>query len=493
MDDAIAEGPRTFISYSWSSQEHEGWVLQLATELEESGVKVILDKWDLKEGADKYAFMETMVTDPTVRRVVVVCDRVYSEKADGRTGGVGTETQIISKELYDQVDITDQKQKFVALITEKDEEGKPYVPTFLRNRIYIDMSDDSLRAQNFDQLLRWIYDKPLYKRPDRGKPPLHILTESGISLGTASRLRFAIEALRQGRASALGAVNDYFDTFVRNLEVFRIEPQEGKEFDEQVIESLAAFLPYREEAVDLILAIARFQPSSEMYQAIRTFFENLLPYRLVGENPKLDDPSADNFKFILNELFLYAIAALLKRSKFNGVNQLTAQGYFVPTSSPEQSKGGYIGYTLFRGYLESLNHRNSRLQNVRQHNLMAELLRDRAKRTDLNFEEIMQADFILYLRDELTSDDKLNFGRSWFPYTLVFAPRWRSPFELFLRSESVTYFDQLKVALGIANKEAIERLLEDFANNKRQSLQFGMFDHLRPGTLIGIDRICTIP
>jgi len=50
------QSPRTFISYSWSSPEHEARVLQLATELEESGVDVILDKWDLREGADKYAY-----------------------------------------------------------------------------------------------------------------------------------------------------------------------------------------------------------------------------------------------------------------------------------------------------------------------------------------------------------------------------------------------------------------------------------------------------
>ena len=92
----VSEGPKTFISYSWSSSDHEKWVINLATQLVESGVDVVLDKWDLREGADKYAFMEKMVTDPSVRKVVVCCDRIYAEKADGRQGGVGTETQIIS-------------------------------------------------------------------------------------------------------------------------------------------------------------------------------------------------------------------------------------------------------------------------------------------------------------------------------------------------------------------------------------------------------------
>lgn len=95
--------PKAFISYSWSNPEHEQWVIDLATELRQSSVDIILDKWDLKEGHDAIAFMEKMVTDPEIKKVVIVCGRIYAEKADSRRGGVGTETQIISKEVYDKV------------------------------------------------------------------------------------------------------------------------------------------------------------------------------------------------------------------------------------------------------------------------------------------------------------------------------------------------------------------------------------------------------
>ena len=50
--------PKVFISYSWSS---DALVLELAQRLVSHGVEVVLDKWDLKEGHDKYAFMETSV------------------------------------------------------------------------------------------------------------------------------------------------------------------------------------------------------------------------------------------------------------------------------------------------------------------------------------------------------------------------------------------------------------------------------------------------
>jgi hypothetical protein len=97
-------GPKTFVSYSWSSPEHQQWVIDLATQLRENGVDAILDKWDLKEGHDSIAFMERMVTDPTVEKVIMVSDRVYAEKADGRRGGVGAEAQIISPQIYAKAD-----------------------------------------------------------------------------------------------------------------------------------------------------------------------------------------------------------------------------------------------------------------------------------------------------------------------------------------------------------------------------------------------------
>src|SRR3990172_12752343 len=98
------ESPKLFISYSWSSPEHEQWVINLSTELRESGVDVILDKWDLKEGNDALAFMEKMVSDPDIKNVAIICDRVYVEKANGRSGGVGTETQIMTPEIYAKQD-----------------------------------------------------------------------------------------------------------------------------------------------------------------------------------------------------------------------------------------------------------------------------------------------------------------------------------------------------------------------------------------------------
>jgi len=90
--------PKVFISYNWSSTVHKEWVRkELAERLISDGVEVTLDQWDLKEGQDKYTFMEKMVTDKKFVKVLIVCDKKYAEKADKREGGVWCFTETWTK------------------------------------------------------------------------------------------------------------------------------------------------------------------------------------------------------------------------------------------------------------------------------------------------------------------------------------------------------------------------------------------------------------
>jgi len=156
--------PKVFISYSWSNSEK---VIELAERLMANGVEIILDKWDLKEGQDKYAFMEQSVNDTTIDKILIICDKVYTEKANSREGGIGDETIIISPEIYGKM----KQEKFIPVIFEKDSNGKPYCPTYIKSRIYIDLSIEDDYEKNYDMLLRNLHNKPLYSKPALGTIP----------------------------------------------------------------------------------------------------------------------------------------------------------------------------------------------------------------------------------------------------------------------------------------------------------------------------------
>lgn len=475
--------PKLFISYSWSSSQHEQWVIELATTLRESGIDVILDKWDLKEGHDAYAFMEQMVSDPAIEKVAIIGDKTYSEKADGRAGGVGTETQIISKEVYDN-----QKQdKFVLVVTEKDENGKPYLPTYYKSRIYIDLSEPDSYADNFDKLLRWVFDKPLYVKPEIGNAPAFLADANSISLGTTSSFKRAIDAVKNNKEYAPGAMDEYFETFLNNLERFRIEKTD-EEYDELIVKNIEEFLPYRNEAVQLFMTLAQYAPTEFNIVKIHRFLEGLIPYmRRPLEVTHYTDWDFDNFKFIVHELFLYAFSILVRYERFEQANYLLYNQYYVADNS-EYGRNVMVHFPVFREYMRSLEWRNQRLE-LRRLSLRADLLEERSKSTGLEFRHLMQGDFILFMRAEMEDE---NGYSSWWPETLLYLFRFHSAFEIFARSMSAEYFEKVKCLLGVDKKEDLVDLLSSYRDGTRR-LPSWEGSSINPHGLLGFEHLATKP
>jgi len=155
--DETANAPKVFISYSWTTQTHQDRVLDWAERLRADGVDVVLDLYDFKEGHDKFAFMERMVNDPGVTHVLIFSDKMYASKADSRRSGVGTESQIISKEVYESV----QQSKFIPIVCEfVADTHEACLPTFLKSRKWIDFSTPELVNNNWERLIRLLFGKP---------------------------------------------------------------------------------------------------------------------------------------------------------------------------------------------------------------------------------------------------------------------------------------------------------------------------------------------
>jgi hypothetical protein len=387
---------KTFISYSWSSPMHEKWVLQLATELMENGVEIILDKWDLKEGQDSITFMEEMVNNPEIEKVIIVTDKKYAEKANNRDGGVGKETQIISKEIYDNV----KQEKFVAVISEKDENGKPYLPRYYQSRIYIDLNEPDKYSENFEILLRWIFNKPLYKKPPVGKFPDYLDEKKSNILGTSFAQKRLVTAIKEKKETLGGILNEYLSLFSENLKNFRIQKPEKGEYDELIIETIEAFKPYKNEFLQVLLNLGQYGMSSENTTVIHRFFESMIHYFDRDENStqRYTTWDFDVFKFIAHELFLNTIAVFLKFEKFESVSFLLSQKYYIAQNLMfgETLKS----YTVFQDQLKSLEYRNKRLSS-RRLSIRADLLKERSEGSGLEFRYIMQADFVCFTNADL--------------------------------------------------------------------------------------------
>lgn len=144
---------KIFISYSWQPDSNKEKVIRLADRLEKDGIEVIIDVKDLKLGNDIYKFMERTVADPSIDKVLIICNSIYAAKADQRTGGVGSESMIITPEVYRNADQT----KFIPIVFQKDKNDKPCLPMYLQSRAYCDLSKSD--QTEYNKLLNAIFDR----------------------------------------------------------------------------------------------------------------------------------------------------------------------------------------------------------------------------------------------------------------------------------------------------------------------------------------------
>jgi small GTP-binding protein len=80
---AMKKRPTCFISYAWGEPAHEQWVeKQLATDLLNAGIEVILDRWDNEYGSSLTRFVK-LLEDPETF-VVAVGTPLYGRKYDNR-------------------------------------------------------------------------------------------------------------------------------------------------------------------------------------------------------------------------------------------------------------------------------------------------------------------------------------------------------------------------------------------------------------------------
>jgi hypothetical protein len=154
---------KVFLHYSWDSEAHKEWVLELANRLTADGVDLVFDRYDLHVGSNNLHFMEKI---EACQKVVLVMSKGYKAKVDTRTGGAGYEYQIITSEIAVKMA---SNTKCIPVL--RDGDSYSSIPLLLQHFLYIDMRDDKKFEQLYLELLRAIYDKPLIKRPELGKKP----------------------------------------------------------------------------------------------------------------------------------------------------------------------------------------------------------------------------------------------------------------------------------------------------------------------------------
>ena len=473
--------PNVFISYSWNVQEI---VIEIADRLICDGIQVVIDVYDLNSGNDKYAFMERMLTDASITHVLIFCESQYAQKANERKAGVGTETQIISDEIYSRI----EQSKFLPIILEFDENGKPCLPVFLKSRVWIDFSTPERINENWEKLIRHLYGKPSRQKPKLGKTPLFI-TDEVMAPPTFIEAKYNSfkQAVMQEKKSINLYRQEFFDACFDYVKTFQTqEIPADVDFGQKIVDDCSKLRYVRDFIVNWILLESPFKQANDFSTILAELLEKFRENTVRPLDPMIRRKNSfDAEKIFLYETFLYSIAALLKSGNFETINHILTRHYL----QPESERNSNHEFSSFRCFYTCSNEMNRLLQRTMGKDYLspiAELIKRQAQRRDISFNDIIQADMVALLMSIVQKNSW------WYPQLIAYAGYMTSlPF--FLKATRHSDFMDLSIITGINSADTLRTKVQNYEeNNNSLGRVSGLFTRTPCWQLMNMERLDTL-
>lgn len=436
------EKPRVFISYSWGSDDHQEKVLAFATSLRMDGVDVILDKWDLTEGNDMNAFMEKCVNDPSVTNVLMLLDSNYAQKANDRTGGVGTETQIISAVVYQSAD----QDKFIPIVFERDRNGNVCKPTYLQHRLHFDLSLPEKYQDNYTRLVRKLYGVETYKKPELGSKPDWVDNQ------------IVVEPQKMAEYSLLQVDNpsmikkEMFDNYLLAIseDICRLSKEINESSDADYISSYDRTRMIRDSFLGLL---SKSYYVDDYVDHISSFFEDTFN-KLDNNNSK----GSSICMILLHELFIYTVAGFVKRKDYTSTGALLGRTYFNQHSYSDSNQATNFNMFYSGTRHSELDNAVKKKDNKKYHSGTANYWIVNLNNSFCSKEDFVEADLICY--NYSIYGDGYSDNWKWFPITYVYDNEYNSRIKLFAKKLASKY--QLQKVLALFNYANIDEFKTKF-------------------------------
>ena len=445
------EHPVVFLSYARTNEEHLKNILNFVSTLRKDGIDAKIDESELKVGNDLYYFMENHIKNES-DKVLLILNKEFVEKANDRKSGVGTETQLISKEVYDDVN----QERIIPIVWECDENGEPYLPNFLETRFYIDLSSEEKFGENYEKLLRTLYNKPKNPKEELGEMPKWLNDTNKYYPKTnevVKRLNYSVEH-RPDKINPI--MEEFYVEYYKYIKTFPIEisSNDTETIVKEIYKNLEEYQQLKndfEEFTDILTKKGKYHDVD--YNILVDFLTNVHSLTFNSRNKEnINTYDIYKFEFILRELFLYLIAYGLKNKNYKMISYLLHSPYYL-TDEYNQERGTqhYVELDMRgqRDIEDYMDYYYKKIDGKLYVSPLGELLISRLPK-NLNSEYLIDADLLCCYVSFLNIEEYKN--EFWFPYTYIYKGRHPS-FEIFRRLTSTRYFENVK---EIFNVETIE-------------------------------------
>lgn len=449
------QNPKVFISYAWGSDEYQNKILAFASQLVGVGIDVVLDKWDLSEGNDTYAFMEKCVTDKTITNVLILLDPIYAKKADEHVGGVGTETQIISAKVYQKV----TQDKFIPVVMERDEHGNICKPTYLQGRLHFDLSMEEDYDNTYIRLVKTLYGEEIYVKPELGKKPIWV--EQAAVVSPKSMIAYSglknIHSIKAQKESYRKYLHEFSEKMMNFAQVNQDVNVAGEEF-------VALYDSIASVKTDYLLLLENSNHVEDSHKMVSDFFEET-----TNSLKNINGQGYEIIKTFLHELFVYTVAYFIKDKDFSSIGYILGRTYFNEGGYRE---AGVDGFNMF--------------YSARFHTTLSQAV---SERDDKKYYSGTAAHWIESISSEVVTKEQFVladlicfnyslYGKNyisdwpWFPVTYVYDNEFNSSLRIVAkRLISKEYLEDILPMFGYENIEEFVAKFQEVENNRKNEMK----------------------
>ena len=356
-----------------------------------------------------------------------------------------------------------RRAKFIPVIAEKDEDGRTYVPTYIKTRIYIDLSNPDIFEEQYEKLLRNVYEKPQFVKPKLGKRP-EWLDEEKTDFFPLKDL------IRQIRGSNTdikrkNCISRFQTAYIEALKTYF---ERGAK-PERVYEIFLNTKPVRDIFLDFVEVIAETESNYAeiLAECFESMYNQLTCIKTFEPNAfSASKDELDVFKNLLWELFICVIAFMRHTKDYKAINIMLTYTYFLETSILGDSVI-HNNYTAFRHYSRTIEeYYKPKTEMKNKYTLMGDVIcNQREKLPIYTRKAIAEADLFLYQvcnAYDLAGNEQRGNEANWFPTCYIYADYMLAEWS---RMKSRRYCEKMMVLFGVDSldelKEVVKRCTYD--------------------------------
>lgn len=260
---------------------------------------------------------------------------------------------------------------------------------------------------------------------------------------------------------------DFTDALLRELTASRVDLSRFSSLDDAIVEQITAATPVSVRFTEAALLSARYR-NAESARVLWSSFGKFAPLLELPErfSGSFNVAQHDGFKFIVYEMLVSLVAALVRNDCWSILNGMLPEPIFIE----RKVRSEYVTVRHFRTFLPGLDQlRNLRL-NLRRASVTADILHQRLTTGRLvkllSFKDFANADYLLFLFTVVqekratgpSGSIPLPIHDTWVPYSALYLD---GPPPLLARAESKRFLQTLAETCGFSNAAEFAELVQD--------------------------------